>query len=92
MISDSILKFVTLLIDKVVVFAGLSNFTVSPDIRTAFSLVEYVFRQGVGLLSWLFPSEEIYIICVNLTIDLLTATLIFEIIALWLRIYKTVRR
>lgn len=92
MISDSIIKFVTLLIDKVVVFAGLNDFTVPSDITFGLGLIEHIIGLGAQMLSFLFPTEEIYLFCINLTVDLMTATLVFEIISLWLRIYKTVRK
>lgn len=92
MISSSILNFVTLLINKVVVFAGLDDFVISENIGFMTIFVKDAIRRGVPMLSWIFPNEDIYRLCVGLTVDLFTATLIFEIIALWLRIYKTVRR
>ena len=80
MISNSIFEFVTSLISKVVTFAGLSDFTVSEEITTAFAVVKLAFAQGVPMVSWLFPTDSLYQFCVGLTIDLFTATLIFETI------------
>lgn len=92
MISSTILDFVTRLINRVVVFAGLDDFVISEDIGSMFVIVQDVFRRGVSMVSWIFPNEYIYRLCVGLTVDLFTATLIFELISLFLRVYKTVRK
>lgn len=94
MIALSITKFVELLINKVVLFAGLDGFKVevTSHVYVAFLMTLSVFKRGVPMVSWLFPTENMYRLCVGLTLDILLATLIFEIIALWLRLYKTVRR
>lgn len=97
MLSMSIFKFVEKLINSVVTFAGLEDFTVdignlNDTVYFCFLKVYSVFNQGVSMLSWLFPNQAIYQLCIGLTLDILTASLTFEIIALFLRIYNSVKK
>lgn len=87
MISKTILDFCILLINKIIGFSGLPKNPVNSDVVACFVIVKDVFSRGVSMVSWLFPNEALYRFCVGLTLDLITATLCFEIIALFMRIY-----
>lgn len=97
MISMSIFKFVEKLINNIVTFAGLEDFSfdagnLNDTVYFCFLKVYSVFNQGVSMLSWLFPNEAIYRLCIGLTLDVLSASLVFEIVALFLRLYNSVKR
>lgn len=91
MISKKILEFVSYFIVKVLGFTNLPVNPVAAPFVIIWDNILSCIRNAVGYLTWLFPNEIVYQFLIGLTVDLITATLVFEIVSLWLRVYRAVK-
>lgn len=86
MISKALMKFLFVMISKFMDFTGLEVDIIPDWLSEASGYVLLVFEKGVSMVSFLIPNQTVYNFLINTTVDLFSAMLIFELIALFTRL------
>lgn len=92
MISKALMSFLYNLISRFMDFTGLDVDIIPDWLSEASGSVLLVIEKGVSMVSFLLPNEIVYQFLINTTIDLFSAMLIFELIALFTRLVGHFRK